>query len=435
MTMREETARYIELDKKYCWHPFTPQSLWCAPEHEPIMLVSGEGSWLTDSEGRRYFDGNSSIWCNIHGHAHPYLNAAIKAQLDKVAQTSYLGYGHPLAGILAKRLCDFFPEDTFSRVFYSDDGSTAVESALRMSIQYCRQTGQTERKGFISFDNSYHGDTMGAGSLGGCRTFFGVLNGFGFQTTHVASMEQLRALPDDVARSTIALIIEPVQGVNQVHPWPAGMLTELRAWTEEKGILLIYDEVMTGFGRTGKMFACMHEEAYPDFLCTAKGLTGGYTPMAAVLTCEKIYNAFLGDPDELKTFFYGHTFTAHQVGCAAAMASLDIFENERILENMLIKEAVIAREMERLREVHPHVYDCRQVGFIAGIELRQPDGTPFDKGARMGFRICEAALKYGLMTRPILDTIVFMPPLRSTEEELVFALEALGKAIREILES
>lgn len=432
--MKEETARAIELDKKYCWHPFTPQTLWCAPDHEPIMLVSGDGCWLTDSEGRRYFDGNSSIWCNIHGHTHPYLTAAIKAQYDKVAQTSYLGYGHPLAGVLAKRLCDFFPKDTFSRVFYSDDGSTAVESALRMSIQYTRQTGQQERQGFISFDNSYHGDTMGAGSLGGCRTFFGLLNGFGFQTTHVSDMAELRSLPDEVAKTTIAVVIEPVQGVNQVHPWPEGMLTELRAWADEKGVLLIFDEVMTGFGRTGKMFACMREDAYPDFLCVAKGLTGGYTPMAAVLTKEKIYEAFLGEPDELKTFFYGHTFTAHQVGCAAAMAGLDIFEQEQILEKMPAKVELIAREMQKLKEAHPHVYDCRQVGFIAGIELRNPDGTPFDKSKRIGFHVCDVALKYGLMTRPILDTIVFMPPLRATEEELIFALDALGKTINEVFE-
>lgn len=433
--MNDRTREAIELDRQYCWHPFTPQSLWCSPDYEPIMIEKGEGVWLTDTEGRRYFDGNSSIWCCVHGHNHPRLTQAIKAQYDKVAHTSYLGYGHPLAGILAKRLCAFFPENTMSRVFYADDGATAVETALRMSIQYTRQTGRLERTEFISFDNSYHGDTLGAASLGDCGTFFNSLKGFGFSSRIVRGMDEVEALPDDVASRTLAVIIEPVQGVNQLHLWPEGTLTRLREWTSRHDILLIFDEVMNGFGRTGKMFACQHEQVVPDFLCLAKALTGGYTPMAAVLTREHIYEAFLGQPGELKTFFYGHTFTAHQVGCAAALASLDIFEQERTLENLPPRVDAIAAGLKRLKERHPHVYDCRQLGFIAGVELRRSGGSCFPKNDRTGFRVCDAALKYGLMTRPILDTIVFMPPLCATVEELDFALEALSRAITDTLES
>ncbi|RYD34284.1 MAG: aminotransferase class III-fold pyridoxal phosphate-dependent enzyme, partial [Verrucomicrobiaceae bacterium] len=318
--MREETRQWIEKDQAHCWHPFTRQAEWCARGHEPLVIVRGEGSWLWDSEGRKYLDGNSSIWTNIHGHAHPAINAAIQEQLGKIAHSSFLGFTHPLAAELASRLCAFFPEDTLERVFYSDDGSTAVECALKMAVQYRLQTGAPERNRFVAFSNGYHGDTLGAASLGGVGRFFERFKGAGYPVQHVSTLEELRALgPEGIT----GVVIEPlIQGVNEMRPWPSGMLTELRRWCDETGTHLILDEVMTGFGRTGKMFACQHEDVIPDFLCLAKGLTGGYLPMAATLTTGKIYDAFLGTPE--KAFYYGHSYTANPLGCAAALASLEL---------------------------------------------------------------------------------------------------------------
>ena len=266
--MRDDTRRWIEGDQAHCWHPFTRQAEWCARGYEPLVLVRGEGAWLWDSEERRYLDGNSSIWTNIHGHAHPAINAAIGEQLGKVAHTSFLGFTHPLAATLAVRLCDFFPEGSLERAFFSDDGSTAVECALKMAVQYRQQSGEPARNGFIAFANGYHGDTLGAASMGGVGRFFERFKGLGFPVQHVRDMAELRGLTtEDIA----GVVIEPlIQGVNEMRPWPSGMLAELRRWCDETGVHLILDEVMTGFGRTGTMFACQQENVIPDFLALAK---------------------------------------------------------------------------------------------------------------------------------------------------------------------
>ena len=423
--MREDTRRWIEADQAHCWHPFTRQAEWCGRGHEPLVLVRGEGSWLWDSEGRRYLDGNSSIWTNIHGHAHPAINAAILDQLGKVAHTSFLGSTHPLAGELAARLCGFFPEKSLERVFFSDDGSTAVECALKMAVQYRRQTGVPGRNGFIAFANGYHGDTLGAASLGGVGRFSERLGGIGFPVRHVGSMDELCVL----ATGKIAgIVIEPlIQGVNEMRPWPAGMLAELRQWCDETGVHLILDEVMTGFGRTGSMFACQHENVIPDFLCLAKGLTGGYLPLAATLTTGKIYDAFLGAAE--RAFYYGHSYTANPLGCAAALASLDVFESEKTLAHLPEKIARLASGLASLKSRHPLVHEIRRCGFIAGIELRRPDGGKFPPGERFGEAICLAARGHGLLTRPILDTVVLMPPLATSLEEIDHALHALDRAL------
>ena len=319
--MRDDTRRWILADQTHCWHPFTRQGEWCAPGHEPLVLTHGKGPWLWDSEGRRYLDGNSSIWTNIHGHAHPAISSAIRAQLGKTAHVSFLGFTHPGAVELAERLCAFFPENTLDRVFFSDNGSTAVECALKMAVQYRMQTGEPERTRFVAFADAYHGDTLGAASLGGVGRFFDRFKGHGYAVSHVRSLDELGGLdPIHIA----GVVIEPlIQGVNEMRPWPPGMLAALRAWCDETGAHLILDEVMTGFGRTGKMFACQHEHVVPDFLCLAKGITGGYLPMAATLTTRKIHDAFLGAPE--RAFYYGHSYTANPLGCAAAMASLDVF--------------------------------------------------------------------------------------------------------------
>ncbi|MEX1048619.1 MAG: adenosylmethionine--8-amino-7-oxononanoate transaminase [Akkermansiaceae bacterium] len=423
--MRDDTRRWIEADQSHCWHPFTRQSEWCARGHEPLVITRGEGSWLWDSEGRRYLDGNSSIWTNIHGHAHPHINAAIRGQLELAAHTSFLGFTHPLAAELAGRLCGFFPENTLERVFFSDDGSTAIECALKMAVQYRQQTGEPTRTHFVAFANGYHGDTLGAASLGGVGRFFARFRGMGFPVRHVASVAELDSLP---AGEIAGVVIEPlIQGVNEMRPWPVGMLAALRSWCDAHGVHLILDEVMTGFGRTGSLFACQRENVIPDFLCLAKGLTGGYLPLAATLTRGEIYDAFLGAPE--KAFYYGHSYTANPMGCAAALASLDVFDRELTLQRLPEKIARLATGLADLKSRHPLVHEIRQCGFIAGIELRRPDGAKFPPDERFGEAICLAARAHGLLTRPVLDTIVLMPPLSTGLEEIDHAVRALDLAL------
>ncbi|WP_035611838.1 adenosylmethionine--8-amino-7-oxononanoate transaminase [Haloferula sp. BvORR071] len=415
--MREDTRRWIEADKKHCWHPFTPQGIW--EQGDPLVLTRGEGAWLWDSEGRKYLDGNSSIWTNIHGHHQPALDAAITRQLAAVAHTSYLGFANPLASELAERLCGLFPGGTLERVFFSDDGSTAIECAMKMAIQYRQQTGEPERIGFIAFEQAYHGDTMGAASLGGVARFHERFRKHGTPVTFVTGIEALRHLPSEAIRQSCAVVIEPlIQGVNEMRPWPKGMLCELRAWCDAHEVHLILDEVMTGFGRTGKMFACHHEEVIPDFLCVAKGLTGGYMPMAATLTTGEVYDAFLGPAEN--AFYYGHSYTANPLGCAVALASLEVFETERTLEKLEPKISLLAELLGDLK--HPAVKAVRQCGFVAGIELAEGLGT----------KACLAMREHGLLTRPIRDTVVLMLPLCTTEEEIRMAVSAIGEALARV---
>ncbi|MEX1115582.1 MAG: adenosylmethionine--8-amino-7-oxononanoate transaminase [Akkermansiaceae bacterium] len=423
--MRDDTRHWISADQAHCWHPFTRQAEWCARGHEPLVITRGQGSWLWDSEGRRYLDGNSSIWTNIHGHAHPAINAAIGGQLEKIAHSSFLGFTHPLAAVLAQRLCGFFPENTLERAFFSDDGSTAIECALKMAVQHRQQTGEPDRNHFIAFANGYHGDTLGAASLGGVGRFFERFRGMGFPVQHITSLDDLKSLPPE---KIAGVVIEPlIQGVNEMRPWPAGMLAGLRTWCDQNHVHLILDEVMTGFGRTGTLFACQQENITPDFLCLAKGLTGGYLPLAATLTTGKIYDAFLGTPE--KAFYYGHSYTANPLGCAAALASLDLFESENTLAHLSGKIVYLTSALSALKSRHPLIHEIRQCGFIAGIELRRVDGMKFPPGERFGEAICHAARAHGLLTRPILDTVVLMPPLCTTIAEIDHAISALDAAL------
>ncbi len=401
-----------------------------------LFIESGEGVWLRDSLGRRYIDGNSSIWVNIHGHAHPRIVSAIAAQAGKIAHSSYLGFSHGLASDLATRLCSYFPKDTLSRVFFSDDGSTALETALKMAFQSWAQTpGEEARRSFVAFNNCYHGDTMGAASLGGVANFFDKFKGYGIPVHHATGMADLHALSQDERASIAAIVIEPIiQGVNRMTPWPKGMLLELREYCNDNNIYLICDEVMTGFGRTGKLFASMIEGVIPDFLCCAKGLTSGYSPLAACLTTESIFESFLGDYSENKTFYYGHSFTAHPIGCAAAMASLDIFEEDQVLENLVPKIELIAQLAQQLEQSSPYVRAHRQVGMILGIDITRADGSPYLQNERAGEKACVAMRPYQLLTRPVThDTIVFMPPLCISEQEIRQAFAAIEQGISDAL--
>lgn len=411
-------AELIHLDKTHLWHPFTQMQDWCAAEHEPLVITSGRGSVLRDQNGREYLDGNSTIWTNIHGHGHPRIVAAMKEQLDRIAHVSALGFTNEPAILLAAELVALWPAGTLTRAFFTDDGSTAIECAMKMAIQFRQQTGQPERVRFIAFDQAYHGDTMGAASLGGVPVFHDRFRRLGLPVTFVRDMAELRALSAD---DCTAVIIEPlIQGAAGMKTWPPGMLRGLRAWCDARDVFLIADEVMTGFGRTGKLFACEHEGVVPDFLCLAKGLTGGTMPLAATLTTERVFRAFLGGYAE--TFFYGHSYTGNPLGSAAARASLAVFAEENTLAALQPKIALLAELLAALQlEMPQHISALRQCGFIAGIDLSEQGSGP---------RVCLAARAHGLLTRPVRDTIVLMPPLCTTEEQLRAAVAALRAAIQ-----
>lgn len=402
---------------------------WCAENHEPLILVEGEGAVLRDSRGREYIDGNSSIWTNIHGHRHPKITGAIRAQLDRVAHVSFLGTTNAPAAELAGRLAGLFPPQALPRVFFSDDGSTAVEAAIKMEIQFRQLSGAAERKRFVAFDQAYHGDTAGAASLGGIGAFHGRFAGHQFPVDRISDPDELDRLPHG---EIAAVVIEPlIQGAAGMRVWPKGLLRRLREKCDSSGAHLILDEVLTGFGRTGTMFACEQENVIPDFLCLAKGLTGGYLPLAATLTTGEIFSAFLGEFDEQKTFYYGHSYTGNALGCAAALAGLDVFREESVLEKLQPKIAAMTRLLGELKS-HPCVHDIRQCGFLAGIEVGDRGGGAFPWQARTGGRICEAARMHGLLTRPVLDTVVLMPPLCTSESQLCSAVSAIGLAIEDV---
>lgn len=425
------TAELREWDKKHCWHPFTQMKDWC--EGEPLVLVGGGGAIVWDSEGRKYIDGNSSIWTNIHGHCHPGITRAIQEQAARIAHVSFLGTSNPPAAELAARLTALFPQQTLTRVFYSDDGSTAVEAAIKMAVQYWQLVGQPQRGTFVAFDQAYHGDTAGAASLGGIGTFNDRFAGHHFPVLRISTAGELDTLPSFQRGEIAAVIIEPlVQGAAGIRLWQKGMLRELREKCDATGTLLILDEVLTGFGRTGTLFACEQENVIPDFLCLAKGLTGGYVPLAATLTNENIFSAFLGEFHEQKTFYYGHSYTANAIGCAAALANLNAFRDEHTLESLQPKIGFLRALLGDVAR-HRHVRDVRHCGLISGIEVGNSDGAPFVWSERTGGRICEAARHHGLLTRPVLDAIVFMPPLCITEPQIESGVAAIVRAIDDVL--
>lgn len=397
---------------------------WCDEAHEPLMLVSGQGCYLKDQHGREYLDGNSSIWTNIHGHSHPTIHGAIRDQLERISHTSFLGFTHEPAIHLGQQLVDLIPNQELSRVFYSDNGSTAIESAMRMALQYWKQNGQPERDTILSFDRAYHGDTLGAASVGGIPIFKGSGNDFGYRVQRVPNMSELESLPASEISRLAAVIIEPlIQGSAGMRLWPKGMLKALSEWCRKHDIFLILDEVMTGFGRTGKMFACEHEDVIPDFLCLAKGITGGYLPLAATLTTERVFDGFLGAG---RAFYYGHSYTANQLGCAAALGSLQVFREERVMENLPAKVQLFTELLATFKEL-PCVMEIRQCGMIAGIEI-----GPYSPEELRGVQVCMAARKHGLLTRPVVDTLVLMPPLSVTEEELTKMVDALRQGLIEV---
>lgn len=412
----------VEKDKSFIWHPFTPMAEWCSGTSEPLVIERGNGVYVYDTLGRSYIDGNASIWTNVHGHCHPKINDAIIQQLEKIAHCSFLGTTNEPAILLAEKLIGLFPSNSLQRVFFSDDGSTAIECAIKMAIQYFQIKGQSERCRFVTFDNAYHGDTLGASSLGAIDRFFVRFSDLGLPVICLNSVEELNKVD---CKEIAAVVLEPmVQGAAGIRLWPEGMLNQIRNWCDSNQSLLILDEVMTGFGRTGKMFASEHESVIPDIMALAKGLTGGYLPLAATLTTSEIFDAFL-DGEE-NTFYYGHSYSGNPVGCAAALASLQIFEEESTLASLPKKTQHLSKVLENLKRENQKVIDIRQCGLIAGIELLGSDEI-------IGPEVCNVARDYGLLTRAIGNTIVFMPPLAINNDQISDSISALQKAIEKVL--
>lgn len=431
MTVEELRAA----DKAHVWHPFTQMRDWNAPGHDPLVITGGRGSVLVDAEGRSHLDGNSSIWTNIHGHSHPMIVRAIQDQAARLAHSSFLGLTNEPAIRLAEKLTALFPPGALPRVFFTDNGSTAIEVALKMAVQHHQLSGRPEKCRFAAFENAYHGDTAGASSLGGIGVFHERFAPLGFPVVRAGTLDDLESLDAETIRSLAGVVIEPlVQGAGGIRLWPPGLLRALRGWCDRHDVFLILDEVMTGFGRTGKMFACEHEGVVPDFIALAKGLTGGTTPLAATLTTERVFSAFLGDYAEMKTLFYGHSYCGHPLGCAAALASLDIFEKEDTLAALQPKILRLGELLREMAENEPHAGEVRQCGFIAGIDVVADKARriPHPWQEQTGARVCAAARRHGLLTRPVGDTLVLMPPLCFTEEELERAVGALRAGLRDV---
>jgi adenosylmethionine-8-amino-7-oxononanoate aminotransferase len=415
-----------KLDHSHLWHPFTQQRDWIA--EEPLMIERAEGTELIDSDGRRYLDGVSSLWCNVHGHRHPLIDEAVRAQLDQVAHSTMLGLSHPRAAELAARLVELAPPG-LSRVFYSDSGSTAAEVALKMAFQYWQHRGgqHVRRRSFICLRDAYHGDTIGSVSVGGIDLFHSTFEPLLF-TAHRAEPGDLDEMARLLARheeELVAVIVEPlVQGAAGMLTHPPGYLRAVRELTERHGVLLICDEVATGFGRTGTMFACERERVAPDLLCLAKGLTGGYLPLAATLATERIYEAFLGAHEEYKTFFHGHTYTGNPLACAAALASLEVFRRERTLVRLQPKIRLLGELLAELAAM-PEVAEVRQRGMMVGIDLGE-----HDPALRLGHRVVKEARARGVIIRPLGDVVVLMPPLSISKADLRRLVGVTAESIR-----
>ena len=413
----------VAADRAHLWHPFTQQQGWV--DEEPLIVDRAEGIDLIDVQGSRYIDGVSSLWCNVHGHRHPRIDAAVREQLDRVAHTTMLGLTHPGATELAARLVEIAPEG-LSRVFYSDSGSTATEIALKMAFQYWQQRGETRRTKFVSLRMAYHGDTIGSVSVGGIDLFHSLYRPLLFDSLHAEPGDagHMERVLSEHEGEVAAVIMEPlVQGAAGKLVHPEGYLRDVRELCDRHGVLLILDEVATGLGRTGRMFACEHEDVAPDLLCLAKGITGGYLPLAATLASERIYRGFLGRFEEFRTFFHGHTYTGNPLACAAALATLDVFAEERTLEHLQRKIELLGELLEPIA-AHPEVREVRRRGFMTGIELAE---RPLP--ARIGHQVTLEARRRGAVIRPLGDVIVLMPPLAISEGELTRLLAITAEAI------
>jgi adenosylmethionine---8-amino-7-oxononanoate aminotransferase len=466
MGILDNNKHLEESDRKYIWHPFTQMQEW--EKETPIVISEGRDCFIKDIYGRWYLDGVSSLWVNIFGHRKKEIDDAIREQLGKIAHSTMLGLSNVPAIQLAERLvmivsqslggrcapsCGHSQRPVLTKVFYSDNGSTAVEVALKMAFQYWKQKGAGVKNSFLSLQNAYHGDTLGAVSVGGIDIFHNTFGPLLFKTFKAPSPycyrcplgkkyatcglacardmeETLRSHHAEIA----AIIIEPlVQAAGGMIIAPPGYLKEVRNLCDKYDILLIADEVATGFGRTGKMFACEHEDVVPDILCLSKGITGGYMPLAVTLASEEIYTAFLGEFSELKTFFHGHSYTGNPLACAAALACMNIFEREETLKNLVPKTNILEKWLKSIGGL-AHIGDVRNKGLMAGIELVKDKETrePYAWEEKIGWKVAYHARDNGVFIRPLGNVIVIMPPLSISNENLRQMLAVLKDAIRTV---
>ena len=429
------TAALQSWDKHHVWHAFTQMQ-----EYEPLLIERGEGCWLIDTDGRRYLDGSASMWCNVHGHRHPRLDAAVAAQLGKVAHTTNLGLSNPTTVEFARRLVEIMPAG-LTRIFFSDDGSTAIEAALKIAFQFWLQTDRQRpqrRTKFVAIGDAYHGDTLGAIGVGGVDRFTALFMPLTFDAIRVpspggpdhatggaspycaAALTHLERIFVEHAGDIAAMVMEPLmQAAGGILVHPAGYLRGVRELTKKHDVLLILDEVATGFGRTGTMFACQQEQVSPDILCLAKGLTAGYLPMAATVTTDRMWEAFLGTHAERRTFFHGHTYGGNPLAAAVGLESLNVFRDERLLEELPEKIDRLREHAERIATLD-HVGDVRRCGLTAGFDLVADKASrkPFAWQEQRGMRACLAARQHGSLLRPLGDVVVIMPPLSITLDEL-----------------
>ena len=455
MKAHSRTTRLAAWDRTYLWHPFTQMQEW--EREDPVIIERGRGPYLIDTLGRKYLDGVSSLWVNLHGHRHPRLDRAIRNQLRKISHSTLLGLSNPPAIQLARALIGVAPPG-LTRVFYSDDGSTAVEVALKMAVQYWQQRipPAGHKQTFVHLGLAYHGDTVGAMSVGSMELFQKRFDGLRFPTIaadppycyrcplgltypacRMACLDPIERVLKQRHQEIAGLIIEPlVQAAAGMITAPPGYLTRIRELCNKYQVLLIADEVATGFGRTGRMFACDHEGVTPDLMAISKGLTGGYLPLAATLTTEEIYRAFLGDHAEWKTFFHGHSYTGNPLGCAVALANLEVFRKERTLTRMRGCLKALNRLLRPLSTL-AHVGEIRQRGYMVGLELVKDRGSrePYPLTDRVGHRVAMEARQRGLLIRPLGNVIVLMPPLVTKVNELTRMVSILHESIRTVTEA
>ncbi len=454
MSYLEKINNLEEKDKLFIWHPFTQMKDWIT--EKPLIITEGRDCFLKDIYGKWYLDGVSSLWVNIHGHRRKEVDDAIRHQLDQIAHSTLLGLGNVPSIKLAEKLIEI-TEKSFlgqkkklTKVFYSDNGSTSVEIALKMAFQYWKHKDIKGKNTFLSLKNAYHGDTIGAVSVGGIDIFHDIFGTLLFRTFKSpspycyrcelgktypdCSLSCLKAMEDiliDHSHEIAAVIVEPmVQGAGGMIVFPNSYLQGVRELCNKYNVLLIADEVATGFGRTGKLFACEHEQVVPDFLCLSKGITNGYLPLAATLTTEEIFNAFLGEYSEFKTFFHGHSYTGNPLACSAAIVCLELFDKDETLRNLQPKISILQKKLAIINKL-PHVGEVRNKGFMTGIELVRNKDTkePYSPEAKIGWKVIYKAREMGVIIRPLGNVIVIMPPLCISEENLIQLLDVIEKSI------
>jgi adenosylmethionine-8-amino-7-oxononanoate aminotransferase len=450
---KQKYTQLAQWDKDYVWHPFTQMKMWLADD--PLIIERGEGSYLIDVQGNRYLDGISSLWVTVHGHTHPAVTQAIKNQADKIAHSTLLGLANVPSIQLAKKLVELTPAG-LTKVFYSDAGATSVEIALKIAFQYWQQQPDPQnrkKKKFISLEEAYHGDTIGSVSVGGMDLFHATYRDLLFEGYRAPSpycyrcalgkertqcslecLQSVEKIMSEHHREIAAMIVEPlVQGAAGMITAPEGYLRKIRELCTKYNILLIADEVAVGFCRTGSLFACEQEGVSPDIMCMAKGLTGGYLPVAATLTTDTVYQAFLGKIEEGKTFYHGHTFTGNPIGCAAALANIEVIEQTGLIGHVQHLARILNSELEKFKTLN-HVGDIRQKGLMVGLELVKDKLTkePYTPGENIGHKVILEARKHGLIIRPLGNVIVLMPVPAMSEKELSRAAYITYEAIKNV---